>query len=137
MAEPTKLILPTKKSADELKAEMLAKLGDISGIAVYHNWALGMVYMPEKTGSGLLYRADVSKDEDKWQGKCVLLIKTGPTAFQDTADGKWSWDPPISVGDWLIARASDGVNRVVNGQMCRLFRDTVVTEKVTHPDNIF
>lgn len=135
MAEPTKLILPTKKTAEILKQEMFAKLGDISGIAVYHNWALGMVYMPEKVGS--LFRSDITKDEDKWQGKCVLLVKTGPKAFQNTADGSWSWDPPIVVGDWLVARASDGVNRMVNGQMCRLFRDTVVTEKVMHPDNIF
>lgn len=133
MAEPTKLILPTKKTADDLRKEMLAKLGDISGIAVYHNWALGMIYMPDKVGS--LYRSDVSKEEDKWQGKVMLLIKTGPTAFVN--NGNWLWHPPIVVGDWLVARASDGVNRLVNGQMCRLFRDTVVTEKVTHPDNIF
>ncbi len=131
----SKLILPTPKTADSLRQEMLDKLGDISGIAVYHNWALGMVYMPEKVGS--LFRSDITKDEDKWQGKTVLLIKTGPKAFQNTADGSWSWAPPIVVGDWLVARASDGVNRLVNGQMCRLFRDTVVTEKVTHPDNIF
>jgi hypothetical protein len=132
----SKLILPnTKKPADVLRQEMLDKLGDISGIDVYHNWALGMIYMPDKVGS--LYRSDVSKEEDKWQGKSVLLVKVGPKAFQNTADGNWSWDPPITVGDWLVARASDGVNRVINGQMCRLFRDTVVTEKVSHPDNIF
>lgn len=131
----SKLILPGKKTADVLKQEMLDKLGDISGIAVYHNWALGMIYMPDKVGS--LYRSDVSKDEDKWQGKMMLLVKVGHTAFQDTPDGRWTWSPPIAIGDWLVARASDGVNRLVNGQMCRLFRDTVVTEKVTHPDNIF
>lgn len=131
----SKLILPTPKSADDLKREMLEKLGDISGIAVYHNWALGMVYMPEKTGS--LFRADQSKEEDKWQGKTCLVLKLGPIAFKDTPDGKYSWEPPITVGDWVVARASDGVNRLVNGQMCRLFRDMAVTEKVTHPDNIF
>ncbi len=135
MAEPTKLILPTKKTAASLSAEMFDKLGDISGIAVYHNWALGMIYMPDKVGS--LYRSDVSKEEDKWQGKVTLLVKLGPKAFQNTTDGSWSWEPPILIGDWVVARSSDGVNRLVNGQMCRLFRDTVVTEKVTHPDNIF
>jgi hypothetical protein len=129
------LILPTKKTADELRREMLAKLGDISGVSVYHNWALGMIYMPDKVGS--LFRADVSKQEDLWQGKVCMLVKAGPVAFQNTADGRWSWDPPIQIGDWLVARASDGVNRLVNGQMCRLFRDTAVTEKVEHPDNIF
>lgn len=133
----SKLILPTPKSADALRQEMLDKLGDISGIAVYHNWALGMVYMPDKTGSGLLYRADASKEEDKWQGKVTLIVALGRTAFVDVPEKGWIWDPPISIGDWVVARASDGVNRVVNGQMCRLFRDTAVTEKVTHPDNIF
>ncbi len=131
----SKLIIPTKKTADDLKKEMLAALGDISGISVYHNWALGMIYMPEKAGS--IYRSDMSKEEDKFQGKVVLAIKFGSTAFQDTDDGKWSWHPAIQVGDWLVARASDGVNRLINGQMCRLFRDTVVTEKIAHPDNIF
>lgn len=131
----SKLIIPTKKTAEDLKKEMLVALGDISGIAVYHNWALGMIYMPDKVGS--LFRSDLSKEEDKWQGKTILLVKTGPKAFQNTADGGWTWDPPILAGDWLVARASDGVNRLVNGQMCRLFRDTVVTEKIAHPDNIF
>ena len=135
MAEPTKLIIPAKKTSGALKQEMLTKLGDITGISVYHNWALGMIYMPDKVGS--LFRSDVSKEEDKWQGTATLLIKLGPTAFQDTPDGKWSWQPPITVGDWVISRASDGVNRKINGQMCRLFRDTTVTEKVAHPDIIF
>lgn len=131
----SKLILPAKKSADELRKEMLDKLGDISGISVYHNWALGMIYITEKVGSILM--SDVTKQEALWQGKVCMLVKAGPKAFQNTADGGWTWDPPIMIGDWLVARASDGVNRLVNGQMCRLFRDTVVTEKVSHPDNIF
>jgi len=130
------LILPKlKKSAGELRKEMLDKLGDISGLHVYHNWTLGMIYTPDKVGS--LYRADQSKDEDKWQGKVTLVVKIGPSAFRNTADGAWTWDPPIAPGDWVVSRASDGVNRLVNGQMCRLFRDTTVTEKVDHPDNIY
>ncbi len=135
MAEPTKLILPTKKSADELKAEMLAKLGDIAGVDVYHNWVLGMIYISDRVG--LLWASDKTKEEALWQGTTTLIVKCGHSAFKDTADGKWSWNPPINVGDWVVSRASDGVNRKINGQMCRLFRDTTVTEKVAHPDMIF
>lgn len=136
MAEPTKLILPTKKTAAELKAEMLAKLGDISGYTVYHNWAVGMVYIAENRG--LIIRSGGLKEEDKWQGPVCLLVKLGPQAFQDTPDGKWSWSVnPVNFGDFVVSRASDGVNREINRQMCRLFRDTTVTEKLAHPDMLY
>lgn len=131
----SKLILPGKKTADEVRKEMLAKLGDVSGLHVYHNWALGMIYVTEKMGSILM--SDRTKEEALWQGKVCLIVKLGPSAFKNTDDGKWVWEPPITVGDFVVGRASDGINRLVNGQMCRLFRDTTVTEKVDHPDNIY
>lgn len=127
------LILPGKQTADQVRKEMLTKLGDISDIAVYHNWVLGLIYITEKRGNILM--SDGLKEEAKWQGKVTLIVKAGPMAFKNTE--QWTWDPPIDVGDFVVSRASDGINRLVNGQMCRLFRDTTVTEKVGHPDSIY
>lgn len=128
----SKLILPAKKTADELKAVMLAKIGDVSGIHVYHNFVLGMVYIQEKYGS--IIATDGYKLEDTYQGKIMLLLKAGPSAF--IPQKGWVWEPPILVGDWVVVRPSDGISRTINGQMCRLFRDEHVTEKLDHPEMI-
>jgi hypothetical protein len=128
----SKLILPTRKTANELKAEMLKRLGDISGIHVYHNYVLGMVFIQEKYGS--LIASDGYKKEDEYQGKILTVLKMGPSAFVPTKG--WSWDVPVAVGDWVVTRPSDGMARMINGQMCRLFRDENVTEKLDHPENL-
>lgn len=128
----SRLILPAKKTADDLRKEMLAKVGDLSGIHLYHNNVLGMVYVRETYGS--IMASDGVKDEDKYQGKVLLVLKTGPGAF--IANGGWSWDPKIKEGDFVVIRPSDGVARTINGAVCRLFRDELVTEKVDHPDNL-
>lgn len=128
----SKLILPKRKTANELKAEMLARIGDISGIHVYHNFVLGMIYIQETYGS--LVASDVTKSEDQWQGKVMLTIKVGPSAFTPT--NGWQWEPKIEIGDWIVSRASDGTGRTINKQLCRLIRDTVITEKIDHPENL-
>ncbi len=128
----SKLILPKQKTADELKKEMLAKIGDISGIHVYHNFVLGMIFIQETYGS--IHAADPTKDEDRWQGKVMLALKIGPSAF--VANSGWQWEPKIEVGDWIVTRPSDGTARTINKQICRLFRDTAVTEKLDHPEII-
>lgn len=127
-----KLILPIKKSAEELRAEMLAKIGDLSGIHVYHNQVLAMVYVQEKYGS--IIASGGVKKEDEYQGKVAMVLAHGPSAF--VASDGWSWNPPISVGDWVVTRPSDGVSRTINGQLCRLFEDVRVTEKLDHPENL-
>lgn len=132
MSVATKLILPQKKTADELRAEMLDRIGDISGIHVYHGQVLGMVYVQEAYGS--IIASAGYKKEDEYQGKVMLVLKHGPTAF--VASDGWSWHPPIGVGDWVVIRPSDGVGRTINKQMCRLFEDLRVTEKLDHPENL-
>lgn len=128
----SKLIIPQRKTADELRSDMLAKVGDLSGIHVYHNQVLGMVYVQENYGS--IIASDGYKREDEYQGKVMLVLKTGPTAF--VASGGWSWEPPVAAGDWVVIRPSDGVSRMINKQMCRLFEDVRVTEKLDHPENL-
>lgn len=128
----SKLIIPPKKTADQFKTEMLAKIGDISGIHVYHNFVLGMVYIQEKYGS--IIATDGYKLEDTYQGKIMLCLKTGPSAFLPQKG--WVWEPSIGAGDWIVIRPSDGISRMINGQMCRLFRDENVTEKLDHPEII-
>lgn len=125
-----KLILPQKKTADDLRRDMLAKMGDLSGIHVYHNSVLGMVYVQETYGS--IIASGGVKDEDKYQGKVALVIKKGPSAF--VASNNWAWEPPVAEGDWVVIRPSDGVARMINGQLCRLFEDIRVTEKLDHPE---
>lgn len=127
-----KLILPSKKTPAALRADMLAKIGDLSGIHVYHNHVLGMVYVQEQYGS--IIASDGYKKEDEYQGKVMLVLKKGPTAF--VASSGWAWEPPVVEGDWVVTRPSDGIARIINGQICRLFEDMRVTEKLDHPENL-
>ncbi len=83
------------------------ELGDISEIELFHNQVLAAIYIrPEKTKSGL-YLSNNTREEDKWQGKVGLIVKTGPDAFKDDT-GKWFNGVNINVGDWIYFRPSDG-----------------------------
>lgn len=113
-------------------------IGDISGLQLFHNQVLAVIYIrPEKTEGGII-RPDYTggaRDEDKWQGKVGLIVKTGPQAFIDP-DGKWFTDVDLKIGDWIYFRPSDGWHITVNGMLCRILDDTVIRGKIDNPERI-
>ena len=123
------------KDAADPRPAMLAKLGDISGVELFHNQALCMVFVQDKIG--LIHRPDVSKAEDLYQGKVGLVVALGPTAFKNDPEGRWTWKTPINIGDWLAFRASDSLLMKVNGVECRLLTDTAVRARIDNPTLIW
>ena len=112
------------------------ELGDISKVEVFNNQLLVAVYIrPEKTKSGLLLPGQ-TRDEDKYQSKVGLVIKKGPSAFQDTS-GEWFQDVDIDVNEWIVMRSSDGWSITVNGVLCRMIDDMNVRGRVDHPDRVW
>lgn len=126
----------TMKHDDDPKQELLAKLGDLSGIEVFNNAVLVATYVrPTKTKSGI-HLPDKYVDEDRYQGKASLVVKTGPEAFKDDT-GKWFVGADIKEGDWVALRPSDGWPVSVNGVPCRMIEDTAVRMKIDRPDRVW
>jgi co-chaperonin GroES (HSP10) len=115
---------------------ILAQLGDLSTVELFHNQVLCAVYVrPEKTQSGIILPGSV-RDEDKIQGKAALVVKKGPTAFQDPT-GEWFKDMDINLGDWVVFRASDGWSVTINKVLCRIVDDTNVRMRIQNPDQVW
>ena len=120
---------------DPAKA-LLDTIGDISNVEVFNNQLLVAVYIrPEKTKSGILLPGQ-TRDEDKYQSKVGLVLKKGPSAFEDT-NGEWFKDVNINVNDWIIMRSSDGWSITVNNVLCRMIDDMNVRGRVDHPDRVW
>ena len=110
--------------------------GEIYQEEVFNNNILVAIYIrPNKTKSGIIL-ADETTEQDKYQGKVGLVVKKGPSAFEDET-GRWFKDENVNVGDWVVFRPSDGWSVAVNGQPCRLMDDVVIRGRVKHPDSIW
>lgn len=118
------------------KESIWNEIGDISDIELFHNQILAAIYIrPEKTKGGL-YLTNNARDEDKWQGKVGMIIKTGPDAFYDDT-GKWFKDVTLSVGDWIYFRPSDGWQITIQGVLCRILDDTDIRGRLPAPDVVW
>lgn len=127
------------------KEALLQRAGNLDSIEIFGADVLLAVYeRPNKTASGIIL-TDSHRDEDKWQGKCHLVLKMGPMAFLDD-DGKRFRD--ISVGDWVVIRPSDGqlvtLNTLRRSTMskddtvlCRIANDLSIRMRVSQPDQIW
>jgi co-chaperonin GroES (HSP10) len=120
---------------EDPKNKLLEDLGDLSEVELFHNQVLLAVYIrPQKTKSGL-YLTDKHTDEDRFQSKVGLLVKTGPQAFEQ--DGNWFSGVDFKDHDWLVFRPSDGWSITVNGVLCRIFDDINIRGRVPHPDAVW
>lgn len=116
--------------------KLLDDLGDVSNVEMFNNNVLVAVYIrPEKTKSGI-YISSKTIDEDRYQGKVGLLVKTGPKAFSVESD-EWFKDVSVKVGDWLTFRSSDGWSLNVNGVLCRVMPDVQVKGRIDRPDRVW
>lgn len=121
------------------KAELLRKVGKLKGIEIFHNKVLVAVYQrPEKTKSGIIL-TDNNRSEDKFQSKVGLILKHGARAF--VTDKDWNFDGlNLSVGDWILMRATDGWQIDVIGTEkveCRILNDVQILGRIDHPDLVW
>lgn len=118
------------------KEEIIASVGDLSGLRVMHNQILVGIYMkPEKTAGGI-YMTDKTRDEDKWQGKVGLVLQKGPLAFEDDGTNIFKGQN-VQEGDWIMYRVSDGFPIDINETHCRLIEDSHVKGVVSDPKVIY
>lgn len=112
------------------------QLGDITGVDVMHNCVLVAIYQrPEKTRGGIIL-AEVTRDEDAYQSKVGLVIKTGPLAFKEDARTDFG-GKSIAEGDWVLFRVSDSWSVSINKVPCRMLDDVKVRAIVPDPTLIW
>jgi co-chaperonin GroES (HSP10) len=118
------------------KTALLEEIGDISGLNIFNNQVLVAVYIrPQKTKSGIIL-TDKTTDEDRFQSKVGLVLKKGPTAFDDPT-GVWFESMEIDEGDWIVFRPNDGWSITVNNVLCRMIEDVSVKGQADHPDRVW
>jgi hypothetical protein len=121
---------------EDPSAKILKELGDLSTVELFNNQILLATYIrPQKTKSGI-YLSDKTVDEDRYQSKVGLLVKTGPSAFEPNEEG-WFANEKFELKDWLVYRPSDGWSITVHGVLCRILNDTQVKCRVKNPDEIW
>lgn len=122
----------------DVKGAHLNALGDISGIDVFGDLILVMVFAERTKTKGGIILSDKSHDEAKYQGKVGLVVAVGPQAFQDDAKVTFAGQR-ASVGDWVMTRPSDGAEFTKTredgsgGVLLRLFRDTQIMARLADP----
>lgn len=127
------------------KREILERLGDLSAIEIAQNEVLLAIYIrSEKTAGGIVLTAQNLK-EDRYQGKCGLVVKIGSACRfvrKDAATGiEYGLD--IKLHDWVVVRPSDtwplDINSDTNGLQvqdfvqCRLAYDDQIRLRVSDP----
>lgn len=113
------------------KSILTKAIGKISE-EVFHNHILVATYIrPAQMKSGL-YLADQTIQEDVYQGTVFLVLAKGPSAFKDDNIAQFH-GMDVKVGDWVLARPSDGQALEINQVPCRLFEDTRILMRVSDP----
>ena len=131
------------------KRELLDLLGDISGIEIAQNEVLLAIYMrQEKTAGGIILPHQNLK-EDRYQGKCGLVVKIGSACRflrqDEKTDVRYGLD--IKLHDWVVVRPSDSWALDINSDLealkienfvaCRLIYDDQIRMRVTDPRMIW
>lgn len=126
--------------AEDPKQAILDAIGHevLDGIKMHEDDVLLGTYIPpEKTKGGIIL-TERAMDENRFQGKVGLLLKSGPTAWKYDRSGQYAYDgTPPQIGDWLIYRASDGWEIGLNGVSCRLIRASLTRSSVQDPSMIW
>jgi len=121
------------------KEKLLAEIGDLSDITVFNNNILVAVYQRPTTvtlGGKEFHLADKTVEEDRYQSKVGLVLKMGPTAFNDP-DGQWFQGVEVKEHDWIVIPPSAATSMIVKGVLCRLMADTQVKMHVSDPDAVY
>jgi hypothetical protein len=123
--------------AKDPKKTMMDLVGDISGVQLLWNLCLVAVYIrPERrAGSGIIRPFD-NVIEDLWQGKVGLMLKHGPTAYQDDDYNKFKGQT-VPVGSWCAMKINEAWQCEINGVGCRVLEDSHVKMIISDPNMVF
>lgn len=129
------------------KREIFKRVGDLGWFKLRVNQILCAVYVRPNVaqhGTLKLHLADSTTEEDRYQGKCGLVLKLGPSAFVSDEHTTFAADDKLKVGDWVVFRASDGWMVTLTGdggvtstQLCRVFVENDIRAVIPSPDMVW
>lgn len=157
MAAPAVLVKLTE--AETLKDKVKYyhdTLGDLSDIRVLFNQVLVAIYVGSQYIPGTkIIRPHDNVKEDIFQGSAGLVLKIGPTAFDnrlyelslttaynDATQAKAAEKERkekmtlVKVGDWITFTPGDGKRIQINGIDCRVIEDTRILMVIDDPEII-
>ncbi len=126
------------------KEEVFRLLGDLKDIEILFNDILVAKYIRRNVSKNLIASPETQR-EDQWQGVCGMVLKIGPTAFQDDEHNKFpEITRSIKRGDWVLYRSSDGWDKdiqTIDGSLmavkCRWIQDAHIRGRVKFPGRLF
>lgn len=127
------------------KRELLAKLGDLSGVEIAQNEVLIAIYRRAAQTAGGIYIPQKTLDEDKYQGKVGLVLNIGGACQflrTDPETGR-KYGIEIKLHDWVVVRPSDTWALDINSDtealqvqdfvQCRLVYDDQIRMRIPDP----
>jgi hypothetical protein len=150
---------------DTVREHIYTQIGDLGSIRLFGSQVLCAIYIRPLMNprTGLQYTAK-QQAEDIAQGKTLMVLKTGPSAFSGHAEyiaETWGQEGSPKPDDWVFARAStgepmhiclDGARLVThedrrgdgqpsyeafqNGWPCRVLMDTDIIGLISKPHQV-
>lgn len=112
-------ILEISQGSDPRQA-IIDAVGDLSGIDVLSDLVLVGTYIrPEKTAGGIIRPKD-NIAEDEHQGKVGLVLKAGPQAFFEYANGETDDGANAKLHTWVVYQAANTWKFQLNGVACSI-----------------
>lgn len=128
-------IVQISQAKDKRKA-ILEAIGDITSVDVLSDLVLVGTYIEdEKTAGGIIKPKEVVQ-ESEFQGKCGLVLKTGPLAYGD-------WESAEMAGSnakphtWVVFAIKDTWPLQINGVACRVVPYDKLRMRVDDPNMVF
>lgn len=116
------------------REDILVRLADLYGVDVFNDMVLVAVYeRPAKTASGIVL-PDQTREEDRYQGKAALVVKTGPLVNVGDTQARGG---ELKAGDWIAIRPSDGWAITINKVLCRMISEKGVHLRIPSPDAVY
>lgn len=126
--------------SQDTKSATLEAIGSkaLEAYSLFEDDVLLATYIaPEKSVGGII-RPGRNIDEDRFQGKCGLLLKVGPTAFVYNRSSERAFEgTKPEINSWVVYRPSDGWEISLNGVSCRLIRANMLRGMVTDPSVVW
>jgi hypothetical protein len=128
---------------DECRTSAWESLGDLDDIEFAFKDVLVLKHVRSMLSENLHAPAETQR-EDRWQGAVGLVLKVGPTAFQDDSENKiffhgWS----VKRGDWVWYRNSDGWDQDIQElyghhrfAACRILQDAHIRGRLKYPGRV-
>lgn len=119
--------------ATDPRAAILKAVGDLKQQDVFADLVLLGTFIRNMKIRGIL-RPDVAEDEH--QGKCGLVLKSGPLAYGDWEEDK-DRGANATPGTWVVYHIKDAWQIQVNGTPCRLVPYDKLRMRVSDPNVIY